>query len=211
MRKSLMILLILAGCGSGKNESNQAAPVEQPPSALTQTEQARLEGLIRQALPAVLPDALTAVYRNVKAGAGGSVCGEVASAQANGAPGAFRHFVIRPDASAVLGQGPVIAFDDPEDPLADAWMRWCATPEELQSLKPTLDNAAAATANAAALLEAEAIETPLPAAPLPPPVQEPVPQPEPKAKAPSATPPRETPPPPPQIDSFFNSVQRKHG
>jgi hypothetical protein len=94
---------------------------------------------------------------------------------------------------AVVASGPRIAYEDPNDFLADAWIRWCATPEELEALGPAIQAAAAKAASTDPSLNIAEPEIPLPEPAAPPP------------EAPRAKPP---PPPPPQIDSFFNSVQR---
>src|SRR5256885_9534156 len=36
------------------------------------------------------------------------------------------------DAVAVIGTSPEVKFNDPSDFLADAWIRWCASPDELK-------------------------------------------------------------------------------
>ena len=187
------ILLLLAGCG-GENEvpdgDEPAPPAEagalELPVPAAGEDPVKLQDLIRRAMVSALPDAEGARYRNLRPGVGGAACGEVATA------GPFRPFVVTPDSLAVIASGPAIAFDDPSDFFADAWIRWCATPEELAKLGPQLRQAA----------ERPPVDAELPPAAEPPvDIAGPAPPPRspPKAKAPTE---------PPRIDSFFNSVQR---
>lgn len=209
MKKSLLILLILAGCGSKDTDeaaedvpagnSAALAPAQQGPDP------AQLQAIVDRAMPLAIPDAAKAEYRGLRAGAGGAVCGEV-STPARGAPGPFRPFLVTQDGVALVSDRPAIDFADPDDALADGWIKWCATAEELQALGPTLQAAAAAGAAAATPSEVSALEIPtidaipiLPPSALPANATQPA-EPAPKAKA--------APPPPPKIDSFFNSVAR---
>jgi hypothetical protein len=204
-----LILLLLAGCGSKTTDEGggDAAMAEGDPfanaaAAAGADDPARLQDLVVRGMAGVLQDARNAQYRDLRAGVGGAACGYVAP---KGAPAAgFRPFVVTPDAIGVVGAAQAISFEDPDDLLADAWIRWCATPEELQRLGPTLQAAAAASAGSPAAEPADSqlpppgFQVPVPPAPEPQP-DPPPPPPQAKAKAP--------PPPPPQIDSFFNSVQ----
>jgi hypothetical protein len=142
MKKLVPLLLALAtGCGPpAVPENGQTVAIEGNLLAGLQSDtaaqdQARIKALIDRAMPAAIPDAATARYRNLRAGVGGAACGEVAAAAAN-AP--FRHFVITPNAVAVVGDAPGIKFNDPSDFLADAWVRWCATPDELKLVEAEL-------------------------------------------------------------------------
>lgn len=193
MKNAWPILLLLAGCGSKTAvDANQADPL--PPeltpnmAAVEANTAAHVQALIDKALPTVLPGAKDAQYRNVRAGGGGSACGEVS---AKSTPG-FVPFVVTPAGVAIVGVTPKIAYDDPADFLADAWIRFCASPEELRNVAAIVQKAKpdATGANLA-------VPLPDPAAPSVPPVPE----------APPAKP--GPPPPPPQIGSFFNSVQHK--
>jgi len=205
MRKWLLILLLLSSCGKKAPADEPAAPDGGSllPANMAESaapdDSARVQALIERAMPAALKDPKAAQYRNVRAGAGGSACGELAPKA--GAP--FVPFVVSPDAIAVIGTRPQIAWEDPDDFLADAWIRWCATPEELAKLRPRLEKAAS---------------TPIPdpgnvGAAIPPPLDLPIPAadpPPPPASERPAPPPKPAPPPPtPRIDSFFNSVQHK--
>ncbi|MBV8686834.1 MAG: hypothetical protein JOZ90_10685 [Alphaproteobacteria bacterium] len=209
MRWSLPILLFLAGCGArapagGDEGADPAAGGNDLLGNLAavndSNDPARLQALIDRAMPSAIPRAKDAAYRNLRGGAGGSVCGEVAPA---GPKRVFLPFVITPDALAVVGTTPRIAYEDPNDFLADAWIRWCATPEELQKLAPTLQNAARAAGPAANEVSAA----------IPPPIDPSVvqvdPPPPPPPDRPVPAPPPAKPAPPPQIDSFFNSVQHR--
>ena len=59
----------------------------------------------------------------------------------------FLPFVITPAKVALVGSSPQIQFADPSDLLADAYVRWCATPEELSRIGPQLHQAASDPAN----------------------------------------------------------------
>ena len=190
MTRSWPILLLLtacAGCGSKTNVDTgnaDAPPVDLTPNmaAVEANNAAHVQELIAKALPAVLPDAKSAQLRSVRAGAGGSACGEVSGKTTHG----FVPFVVTPAGQAIVGTGPKIAYEDPSDILADAWIRWCATPEELKGVAATVQKAKTdPTAFNAAM--------PVPEVPT-------------AAEAPPARP--SAPPPPPQIGSFFNSVAR---
>lgn len=195
MKKSWpILLLLLAGCGSksGVDASNAADPI--PPdlmpnmAAVEANSAAHVQDLIDRALPVILPDAKSAQYRNVHAGTGGSACGEVSGKTTHG----FVPFVVTPAGVGILGTSPKIAYEDPSDFLADAWIRWCATPEELQKVSATIKKT---QPDAAANFAAPIPDVPgaIPGAPVP-----------------DAPPPKPSPPPPPpQIGSFFNSVQHK--
>jgi hypothetical protein len=205
MRKWLLILFLLSSCG-------KKAPVDEPPApeggsllpanmaeSAAPDDSAQVQALIERAMPAALKDPKAAQYRNVRAGAGGSACGEVAVK--GGAP--FVPFVVSPDAIAVVGTRPQIAWEDPDDFLADAWIRWCASPEELAKLRPRLEKAANAR-----IPDPSNVSAAVPP-PLDPSIPAFDPPPPPVAERP-APPPKPAPPPPtPRIDSFFNSVQHK--
>ncbi|HEY0148885.1 MAG TPA: hypothetical protein VGB70_07755 [Allosphingosinicella sp.] len=204
MKKTLLILLILAGCGSkDTDEATEGQPSAADPAAQVAAapgpDPAQLQALVDRAMALAIPNAGKAQYRNVRAGAGGTACGEVSTPGPKGAPGPFRPFLVTNDAIALVANGPTINFEDPDDILADGWIRWCATPEELQALAPTLKRAAAGAA-AAGPDEVNVSDIPvLDLPPTPPPA-------EPHAPPAAA---KAAPTPPPQIDSFFNSVQRQ--
>jgi hypothetical protein len=211
MKKLLPILALLASCSGQDDAQNSAAemPLDDPAAAAGEApgapDMAALRAKVSRAMAVGLPDAANAQYRALRAGTGGAACGEVAT-QAKGLAGVFRPFVVTPDGVAVVADVPAINWADPEDFIADAYIRWCATPEELQRLAPQLQSAAAKSAAAMTPPPENEPDLPLPpirenpVADLPPPAPEPAPPPPPKKKGP--------PPPPPQIDSFFNSVDR---
>lgn len=209
MKKLLPILALLASCNGQADEENVAAeaPAENAaaaPAAIPGAQDAAaLQAKVSRAMAVGLPGAATAQYRAIRPGTGGAACGEVAT-QEKGAAGIFRPFVVTPDGLAVVAAGPAINWEDPDDFVADAYIRWCASPEELKRLAPQLQSAAAKSA-AEMTPPKEEPDLPLPpvrddaGAPVPPPAAE-APPPPPRKKGP--------PPPPPQIDSFFNSVDR---
>jgi hypothetical protein len=196
-----VLLLLLAGCGSHRSgEDNQTISLQDNLLADLQTsngaqDAARLQSLIDRAMAAALPDASKAQYRNVQGGVGGAACGEVASVGPNGRLGPYRRFVVTPDAVAVIGTSPEIKFNDPSDFLADAWIRWCASPDELKLVEGQLGRGPAPSTEAP------------PSADVPNLPEEPS-LPIPKQPAPNRTASAAPPPPPPQIDSFSKSVSR---
>ncbi|HEY1604996.1 MAG TPA: hypothetical protein VGF77_05305 [Allosphingosinicella sp.] len=201
------LALLLAGCGRKPEEGggnlvdSEAAAIGARANAMAENglapedanDPARLQAAIDRAMPAALPGAEDAQYRNLRGGAGGAVCGEVATKPAGRAAPVFRPFVINPDGFAVVAATPKLAFDDPADFVAGAWVRWCASPEELQKLAPQLRRAATAPPPVLGNVAAGA-EPDLPDVPPPPP---------PARAVPAAK------PPPANVDSFFNSVQHK--
>jgi hypothetical protein len=208
MKKLLPILLLLASCNNQAGEDDAAAEGGAaeaggalPAAVPAGEDMVALQAKVSRAMATALPDAGTAEYRALRTGAGGAACGEVATQGKGG--GVFRPFVVTPDGLAVVAAGPAIAWSDPDDFVADAYIRWCASPEELQRLAPQLQSAAANSA-AAAVPAGDEPDLPLP------PVREelPVAAPPPPAAEPAPPPARKKAAPPPQIDSFFNSVDR---
>ena len=189
----LPLAAALAACGSKAGVDANGAAADQLPVDLTPdlasveaNKAVNVQQLIEKALPAAIPDAKTAQYRNVRAGGGGAACGEVSGKTTHG----FRPFVISPQGVAVVGTSPTIAYEDPSDFLADAWIRWCATPEELQRVATAVQKAKTDPGLANLAIPAPDVPPPVPALP--------------EAKPAKPAPP----PPPPQIGSFFNSVAR---
>ncbi|MEA3001083.1 MAG: hypothetical protein QOH04_1803 [Sphingomonadales bacterium] len=196
---TILLIPLLAACGA-RGAANAETDAQNDLLANLQlvdsnADPARLQALIDETMPAVLADAKDAQYRNVRAGAGGAVCGEVSSAKQP-----FLPFVITPAKIALVGSSPQIQFADPSDLLADAYVRWCATPEELSRIGPQLHQAASDPANITMSQVTAATPPPPPpeAADAPPAAPPP---------APKATPAR--PAPPQDIDSFMNSVAHK--
>src|SRR4051812_2607453 len=192
----ILPLLLLAGCGA-RGEGNAETNAQNDLLANLQlvdrnADPARLQAMIDETMPAALGNAKDAQYRNVRAGAGGAVCGEVSSARQP-----FLPFVITPAKVALVGASPQIQFADPSDLLADAYVRWCATPEELSRIGPQLHQAASDPANIA-MSQVTAATPPLP----PPEGAEVAPAAPPPAV--KAAPPKAAPPPPQDIDSFMN-------
>src|SRR5689334_17949878 len=102
--------LALAGCGAkeepvdrealaASDAANAAVANLAGPAA--QDEAARIQDLIAKAMPAAMADAKDAQYRDLRVGAGGAVCGAVASKPAGKAAPIFRPFVINPSGLAV--------------------------------------------------------------------------------------------------------------
>ena len=203
MRYAIILpLMLLAACGA-KGEGNAETEAQNDLLANLQlvdanADPARLQALIDETMPAALANAKDAQYRNVRAGAGGAVCGEVSSANQP-----FLPFVITPAKIALVGSTPQIQFADPSDLLADAYVRWCATPEELSRIGPQLHQAVSDPANITMSQVTVAPPPPLPEAPDG--AETPAAAPPPAAKAPA----KPAPPPPQDIDSFMNSVARK--
>jgi hypothetical protein len=193
----ILLLLSLAGCqqrgAAGQTDASETGAVPSDEELLRGIgDPGRIQALIERAM-STIPDAASARYRNVRPGAGGAACGEVSLKSTP-----FRPFVVTPEAVAVIAATPTLAFNDPADIAADAWIRWCATPEELERLPPRLTDPVLPTLDADANGAAPA-ELPIPSA-----------VPEPTAAAPAPPPPSAAAKkaPPPEIDSFFNSVQR---
>jgi hypothetical protein len=144
-------VLLLSGCGDdgpaadGNVSAAEAAEAANlmaglPTGTLT-PEQIRAR--IQSALRPMVIEPETARLAHVRAGAAGSVCGEVDSKQPGGARGGFRPFVITPDGVAVISPAPRVMFDDPADLFPDFYMRWCASPQELATLPTQIANTAA--------------------------------------------------------------------
>jgi len=197
MRKLIAILLLLGGCSGADEPVNEAVALSEEllanlDSAAPGDDPAQLRALIDRAMPVALPDVPTPHYRNVRAGVGGAACGEVAASEA----GPYRNFVVTPEAAAVVGEEPGVRFNDPSDFLADAWIRWCASPEELAQVEAQLRAGPAPDVGTSTDLSGT-----------PPALVA-----EPAAPAPAPTPiVRRPPPPAPRIDSFSQSVSRPEG
>lgn len=149
--RGLATVLLLSACGSqGPSETDSGtqpdpslaaqdlsagAPAEDP--ALLQAKAAR-------AIKGIITDPKSARYAKIRSGVGGAICGEVDSKQSNGKFGGFKPFVVTPDGVAVVSNAAGISFADPDDLFPDFYIRWCASPEELQTLGPDLQTASIA-------------------------------------------------------------------
>jgi hypothetical protein len=207
MKRALILLMLLSGCGSKEEEiapddgaavpplPNMVAPAAEDPAQL----QARVAG----ALQAVLQDAKSARYANVRSGTAGAACGEVDAKGPGGRRTGFRPFVVTPDGMAMVSTAPKVTFNNPADPFPDYYIRWCATTEELANLGTATFNAARDATNMIGVPELPV--EPVPGAPALP--QEPAPA----APAPTAEPPAADTTPRPKTGggSFFDAVIRK--
>jgi hypothetical protein len=137
--------VLLAGCESGEEAPAQegAGSPALPPaaagaSASPAADAARAEERARAALAVILVDPKSARYSEVRRGTAGSVCGRVDSKQADGKYAGARPFVVTPEGVAVVSAAPRVVFDDPEDVFPDFYIRWCASPEELRTIGPSV-------------------------------------------------------------------------
>ena len=222
MRKLAALLLLLSACDSDKGAqqasrapSAAALPGEAAPVPATADDLAKFQQQIGQSLAPMLFDAGSARYANLRSGSGGAVCGEVDAKQEDGKFSGFRPFVITPEGIAVISTASRVLFNDALDIFSDFYIRWCATPEELQRLGPEIRARSEATNQLGDLPPPEtAVVEPGPI-PMPPP--EPAPPPEPTPARPSdsrwgqATKPGNVTPParPKDEDSFSSAVIRR--
>lgn len=206
---ALLALLFLPACQAKEGDSapEEAAAADESLTNLQFADGAadpvHLRELIDRAMPTAVADADKAQYRNVRAGVGGAACGEISTAG-----GPFRPFVVTPTALAVVGATPKIAYSDPSDFFADAYVRWCATPEEMSHIASEIRRAAADPANVTMALTPQAradIEAAAPVDDTPPPAPSPAPPPPAPAAPAAAT----KAGPAPTIDSFSDAVRRK--
>jgi hypothetical protein len=136
----LAALLLLSACGSKSDEGRSGG--EATPAGLEglAPEAAALspEQLQAKAAAAVGAIAKEPRFSDLKAGPLNSVCGHVDSKLPNGKYAGFRPFLVTPEGVAVISTTPRIMFDDPADPFPDLYIRWCATPEEMQTIGPAI-------------------------------------------------------------------------
>lgn len=213
MRWFAAALLLLGACGSKSDEDagdGGATPagLEALPEGAAMSP-AQLQARAEAAIGAIAKDPR---FSEIRGGPLNAVCGKVDSKLPNGKYAGPRPFVVTPEGVAVISVTPSIMFDDPTDPFPDLYIRWCATPEEMQTIGPAIARTAEAP--------------PPPPAELPPETIDPVPTgnwgvvpgaappPAPKAAEPAPAAPKEKTPPPPvkrqpgDEDSFMKSVIR---
>jgi hypothetical protein len=164
-----------------------------------------LEEKARAALGLIVRDPSTMRFGDLRAGAGGAICGRVETKQPDGKPG-VRPFVVTPEGVAVISTTAQVSITDPEDPFPDFHIRWCATPAELARLQPDMIGGETLGIGASSAPPPEIPDVPpdLPAD-LPPEPAE-APQERPAARAKAEPPP--APPAPTNEDSFYNVIAR---
>jgi hypothetical protein len=204
--KRLLLLLLVAGCGS---QDQQQAGADGEPAAgsdainLETGESERtpeqLQSRASEALRPILADPPSARLSNLRNGHAGAVCGHVDS-KVDGRYAGARPFLVTPDGAALISPTPEIGFGDPSDVFPDFYIRWCASPEELERVQPQMTAPADTNAQMPEIPPppAGAAQTPAPAPPTPqpsPPARE-----TPKARQPVQRQPGD--------DSFMNAVLR---
>lgn len=209
-------LLLLAGCGSKSDDQDSGgadpAALEAPIEGLAPLNPAQLQAKAETALAGITKEPR---FADLRGGPLNSVCGQVDSKLPNGKYAGFRPFLVTPEGVAVISAAPRIMFDDPADPFPDLYIRWCATPDEMQTIGPMI--ARSAEVPPPVELPPETID-PVPqgnwgvvpgGAPLPPPAPKTI-------ETPPASAKEKAPPPPPPVvnrqpgdeDSFLKSVIR---
>lgn len=142
---SFLAAALLAGCGAQDEPAYNEAPVQVPAlpvdnGATTELSEAQLRARAEEALGQILRDPSAARYADLRNGSGGAVCGMVELPQGPANLRGPRPFVVSPAGVAVLSASPRVNLNDPADPFADSYMRWCATPEELGALQQGMGN-----------------------------------------------------------------------
>lgn len=211
-RKHLLILLLLAGCNSEENSRSggggavpAAGDLDVQPAVPSP---AALQARAQAAVSATILDPRSARYANIRAGSGGSICGDVDAKGENGQMQGFRPFVVSPEGVAVVSSASTIMFDNPADMFPDFYIRYCAPPEELPMLQRKMAEQVGANLPPP---PAEPEPAPLPPGDLPlpdSPIMATPPAPPPGARKPAA--PKAQPKAQPgDEDSFFNAVIRE--
>ena len=207
-------MLLLYGCGSRSDEANGNSAVAEAAAArqLERELNAQAEAGLRRRLESLSAILTDPAYQNVRSGPMGAVCGEVDSQGANGKRSGFRPFVIAPDGFPLISTTPQIMFHDPEDMFPDAYIRWCASPEEMERIAAVVARRDAVAAGGAPGDDPDpALDPLLIPEPPPPPIVEPAP-PAPATRtaprAPEAQPTKSGEATSPEQDSFFRSVVR---
>lgn len=209
-RLALAVLAIpmLAGCGagdSGATGSGENAAIA--PSTTTNGAAAADSGDLAARAQVALSRALgtaTSQTSALRATPSGAICGTVSYRLPQGGDSGPRPFLVSPQGEALVSAAPRVMVEDPADSFVDAYMRWCASVEELRAMQAQLSNT-----NAAAVPDLP----PLPADSPPPLLLDPE-EPSPIPPAPPRTrwAPANPPPPANQTagdrDSFSNAVLR---
>lgn len=201
---AFFLLPLAASCGSQDEAGRgggEGAPIDEAAlsderllAEVTARQNAAAQGLVASAM-AALVDPAKALYRNVRPGLSGSACGEVSTPSGKEAA-SFRPFVVTPEGVAIISPTPSLGFRDPNDIFPDLYIRWCATPDELQKIEPELKRGPLSEDE----LNAVAGESATP------------PLPEPSIPIASTPPPGAAPPAgsnPERIDRFEEAVRRK--
>ena len=136
--------LLAAGCDSdggsaASDEADRVADAATINGALSPEEAARLRAQAIAALRAVLPNAETAAYRNIRPGFVGAICGEVAAVNSAG-QSVPTPFIVTADGTAILSPTPGLALEDPTDTFPSLYARYCASAEELRQIDARLES-----------------------------------------------------------------------
>ncbi len=200
----LACALLLTSCDSGGDAAPEAQaaaetnllldPTQLPPAP--PVDPAVLEQRARIALAALVPDAQTAAMTSLRAGPSGAICGEVQALPRTREDPGTRLFLVSPAGAANLARLPGLALGDTSDIFPDLYIEFCATPEELRTLRETVARAPLTPLDDP--LPAETNLTVTDAPPAPPPAAPPAPADTPKAP----------PPAPPRSGSFSDQVIR---
>ena len=139
--KRLLILLLLSGCDSQRDENgggavpaSAGAGMEDPMLNAGGADPAALQARAQTAMSAAIMDPASARYANLREGSGGSICGDVNAKGEDGRLQGFRPFVVSPEGVAVVSSAATIMFNNPADMFPDFYLRYCAPLEELPML-----------------------------------------------------------------------------
>ncbi len=212
--RRFLALLLLAGCGSedgggGRGAGEGALPGLDPAANQAAADPAALEARAAAALVGALHDPASARYSNIRAGSGNAVCGDVDSKQPDGKYSGFRPFAVSPEGVGVVSRTTTVMFNDPSDLFPDFYIRYCASPEELENLGGRVARGDPALTTP---IDEQTLNSVAPAPELPTTIPADPPQPAPAANAPE--PPRREPPATAapsgtgEEDSFLKAVKR---
>lgn len=133
--------MLLAACDRGGDEASVDEAPRPQPAAVAPVTKADAERMLREraiaGLRAILPDPDEARFAELRAGAAGGVCGQIDTEQPDGKRSGFRPFVVTPEGVAIISLTSQLNLDDPEDLFPDYYIRWCASPAELSTLRIT--------------------------------------------------------------------------